>query len=704
MGCSLSSTNIDHRDPEPVLSGSKPVSQDFNSMPNNENTGNKSGGSNSGLVNAFGLKTSSSDIKCQITEPVDNNKEMISQFSNEVENRHVEAAQKKFKTPQLSGQRESKSKKQSHELEIKELMEKNNQATKVINQHEAELHKREQKIQRLKAKSKGREETLQTSINDLKNENEDLKNKIEKQISSSKQKLEKSRTKHKQKVDRLIEDAARLKQEIAELTQANDDLKNRLSAVFGAKLQDNNPQIADLSDQNRATKLAEQFSELYDNDWTNCFEVLTKQKNINEKEAIGQMLQACLTIYNDCSTHASNDLQTLRQTLERFDAETDIRLVKDLKEKRKRRFQGDIKRLRQPIEEKIITIFKDSTNETTVAKFWLKCMELCWLMVIQDPPVSMDARTSHLGEVFDLASYRPYTQSGKYIEFIVWPTLRLTENGPLLYKGVAQGADTLEQYSDCVDTAVLFVERNRSKVSHEPLNKDTSKTLDEVKKSPKISSIGFGTNVLENKEEHNTRNSQQPADQNIDKQAVITDDSAASGLPVEQAINHNKAYKKSNSNTDDRTNVNVKTFDTQTQPASDEIQWEDSLGELKPEQTQESNEKGSANSIEDNMKPHEKRKMASSDAKEKYNEKSKRNTTVDENNQRGRSRKQKGCKNEFAKSSKPLAADNKNQDNNVTIKQMSKSLRGTTDSDTGDKKITTIQIKLDNANNRNQSK
>ena len=48
----------------------------------------------------------------------------------------------------------------------------------------------------------------------------------------------------------------------------------RLSKVMSNKLTDNNPNIADLSDENRPTKLVEKLSELYDNEWTNAYGVL----------------------------------------------------------------------------------------------------------------------------------------------------------------------------------------------------------------------------------------------------------------------------------------------------------------------------------------------------------------------------------------------------------------------------------------------
>ena len=48
------------------------------------------------------------------------------------------------------------------------------------------------------------------------------------------------------------------------------------------KLTDNNPNIADLSDENRPTKLVEKLSELYDNEWTNAYGVLEERYPGNE--------------------------------------------------------------------------------------------------------------------------------------------------------------------------------------------------------------------------------------------------------------------------------------------------------------------------------------------------------------------------------------------------------------------------------------
>ena len=46
--------------------------------------------------------------------------------------------------------------------------------------------------------------------------------------------------------------------------------------MMGNQMKDGNPYIADLSDKNRPTKIADLYNELYDNEWTDAFDVIQK--------------------------------------------------------------------------------------------------------------------------------------------------------------------------------------------------------------------------------------------------------------------------------------------------------------------------------------------------------------------------------------------------------------------------------------------
>lgn len=68
----------------------------------------------------------------------------------------------------------------------------------------------------------------------------------------------------------------------------------RLSKEMSSKLNDKNPNITDLSDSNRPTKIAEKYNELYDNEWTDALEDLTEERYL-EEGAIAELL-ACVQV------------------------------------------------------------------------------------------------------------------------------------------------------------------------------------------------------------------------------------------------------------------------------------------------------------------------------------------------------------------------------------------------------------------------
>lgn len=57
------------------------------------------------------------------------------------------------------------------------------------------------------------------------------------------------------------------------------------------KLTDGNPNIANLSDEKRPTKLAEEYSELYDNAWSDAFENISVNNNTKKIEFLREILK-----------------------------------------------------------------------------------------------------------------------------------------------------------------------------------------------------------------------------------------------------------------------------------------------------------------------------------------------------------------------------------------------------------------------------
>ena len=59
---------------------------------------------------------------------------------------------------------------------------------------------------------------------------------------------------------------------------------------MGDKLNENNSGIADLSDPNRSTKVAEKYNNLYDNEWTDALESLCFN-NLDEEAGVRYLLE-----------------------------------------------------------------------------------------------------------------------------------------------------------------------------------------------------------------------------------------------------------------------------------------------------------------------------------------------------------------------------------------------------------------------------
>lgn len=73
-----------------------------------------------------------------------------------------------------------------------------------------------------------------------------------------------------------------------------------------------------------------------------------------------------------------------------------------------------------------------------VTPYVKECLEICWLMTIQDPPLEFGP-VQKGGDAFDPEAYRAYTRSGPVVDFLVWPAIYLCKGGPVLCKGIAQG-------------------------------------------------------------------------------------------------------------------------------------------------------------------------------------------------------------------------------------------------------------------------
>ncbi|XP_053389996.1 uncharacterized protein MCAP_0864-like isoform X2 [Mercenaria mercenaria] len=241
----------------------------------------------------------------------------------------------------------------------------------------------------------------------------------------------------------LVDKYEKTEKELKNAKNEIDELKQRLYKVGGANIMSGNPNITDLSDDNRPSKLSEKFSELYENEWTNAYEEVERECKTEEK-SIGYLYKTLGDIFDFCRTIAEEHGKSIQACLLTIpyaanarpkSAKLGVTSLRQLKELRKIVAPYLVGSVFQHF---VDTMQINLTGKKKTENFIKGCVEICWLMNSLDPPVILDT-VNGKGNKFDGDKFRTYTKTGQLIDYVVWPPVLLHKDGPLLCKGVAQG-------------------------------------------------------------------------------------------------------------------------------------------------------------------------------------------------------------------------------------------------------------------------
>ncbi|KAL4223381.1 hypothetical protein ACF0H5_016851 [Mactra antiquata] len=259
------------------------------------------------------------------------------------------------------------------------------------------------------------------------------------------QKLEQS---HQMELQSFKKNISELEKQVEVKIHEKNDALTRLSHLVSSQLRDNNPNIADLSDMYRPTKIAEHYSELYDNEWTDAYGML--ESDNTDKECCETLLDVLKKIYEECRHLATDGFfervqQCIESPIQEINGSTGKiemsdffkQQIKEIRKKGAPKVMGSIKKYVLP------RIHTEKVTTDTMQAYIDKCIELCWLMVVQDPPLVLTFKSDMKSE-FDEKMFRFYTKRGRHVEYFVWPMLSIS-GGSMLAKGVAQGGSTTQK-------------------------------------------------------------------------------------------------------------------------------------------------------------------------------------------------------------------------------------------------------------------
>lgn len=251
--------------------------------------------------------------------------------------------------------------------------------------------------------------------------------------------------------NRLVESEKSYKAQVQELT-------TRLSSFASKQLTTNNPNIADLSDRNRPTKLGEKFEQLYDNEWSEAFEYL-KGIPMDEDQILKTLVDISQKAYEFCQDFAEQELTRLESHF--IDVMTHIKwtceessgkkidllvhrnpedksafvgLNRHMADARKACAIASVPALCEMFKGHVYREHFDKiTLEPRLEKYVDRCLEYSFLMVVQDPPMYLEYPES--GQKINTSLFKPFRQKGSVVQMCVWPCVCLHKDGPVVCKG-----------------------------------------------------------------------------------------------------------------------------------------------------------------------------------------------------------------------------------------------------------------------------
>lgn len=220
----------------------------------------------------------------------------------------------------------------------------------------------------------------------------------------------------------------------------------RISKLAGAKLTEDNPGISDLSDTYRPLKIAEMFSELYDNEWTDALGTQISEMQKSEEDAIQNLLEILQQISILCCIGVSEQRSHLYDAMifrndnknpELTEQNTPKLQLQKVKEFQKKTATALFPQIEQSILDND-TFRGQLRKEAELCQTYIrKCIQLCWMMYVQEPAMEL-VFEFYAGQDIDENQVKAYRKRGLKINYLVWPLLLLHHDGPVAQKGIVQ--------------------------------------------------------------------------------------------------------------------------------------------------------------------------------------------------------------------------------------------------------------------------
>ncbi|VDI15869.1 Hypothetical predicted protein [Mytilus galloprovincialis] len=336
------------------------------------------------------------------------------------------------------------------------------------NQRDVENTKEE--LQKLKEKNLALEETTE-SLNKKYMQVVEEKSEYEEKFQKAKEEF-RQQDKQIKYLERIVSEKDL---EVKTLAKEKESALSRLSKEMGDKLSQENTAIADLSDPNRSTKLAELYNTLYDNEWTDALETL-QSAGLDEEHAVRSLLEIIKNIYDFCSKVKDDHMQQLEAHLMNPFLQRQAWATESVSPQAPKQVRSMLmdciklssKEMGLNLSKNYLTMKQKPAHAERIPEYVEKATNLCWMMNLCSPPLVFGAQP-RTGDTLDKNLYKEYTKQGEMISFVVWLPLLIEKDGPVLLKGVAQPIPSVTKSSRSIGKDRLSSTRDYGYLSERKL-------------------------------------------------------------------------------------------------------------------------------------------------------------------------------------------------------------------------------------------
>ncbi|XP_052078862.1 uncharacterized protein LOC127716654 isoform X1 [Mytilus californianus] len=237
------------------------------------------------------------------------------------------------------------------------------------------------------------------------------------------------------------------------------ELSSRLSGITSQQIADGEI-FTEIGDQNKPRRLGQRFSEVFEDTWSNAYEVLKPKKPESKKEdekeemdekTIDILQNVVKVIYEFCKKTADNQVNKLMMGMvppifdpmntkkepKTEDKETITKTEQMAQDYRKAVAPATIPILKQNIllQELQGKVLPDISIGKELKEYVDNCVNLIWYMCIQQPP--MEIVWGKRGDKFNKEMFRFSGKKGTKFRLTVWPAVLYHKEGALAAPGYA---------------------------------------------------------------------------------------------------------------------------------------------------------------------------------------------------------------------------------------------------------------------------